>query len=255
MSFMKKMLSSIGIGAAKVDAQLHQDEFRAGEPISGDVVITGGNVDQEISAIYLAVMTTFEKEVDDNNFTSEVVVDKFQISENMTIQATETKNIPFEIKLPADTPVTIGNCKVWLQTGLDIKNAVDPSDRDYVRVLPNIMAEKVLQAIESLGFSIRKVKNEEAPYKIRRRLPFVQEFEFYPSAGSFRGKLDELEAIFFLSDNECQLLLEIDRKARGLGGFLSEMLDTDETIVKLSFSNEDVSEIKDIIEETINRHC
>ncbi|OZM56351.1 sporulation protein SpoOM [Lottiidibacillus patelloidae] len=255
MSFMKKMLSSIGIGSAKVDTQLHQAEMRAGETITGDVVITGGNVEQEVSSIYLAVMTTYEKEVDDNKVTNHATVDKFKVSEEFIIQANETKTIPFEITLPSDTPITIGNCKVWLQTGLDIKNAVDPSDRDYVRVLPNIMAEKVLDAIESLGFTIRKVKNEEAPYKLRKRLPFVQEFEFYPTSGSFRGKLDELEAIFFFSNTNCELLLEIDRKAKGIGGFLSEMLDTDETIVKLSFTNEDVNEVKNIIETTINRHC
>jgi sporulation-control protein len=251
MSFMKKMLSSIGIGSAKVDAQLHQDELRAGEKVTGDVVITGGNVEQEISSIYLAVMTTYEKEVDDNKVKKDAVVGQFKISEGLTLQTSETKSIPFEFTLPVDSPISIGNCKVWLQTGLDIKNAVDPSDRDYINVLPSVMASRVLEAIESIGFSIKSVKNEEAPYKIRKRLPFVQEFEFYPTTGQFRGKLDELEAILFLSENSCELLLEIDRKARGVGGFLAEVLDADETLVRLQFANEDVATIKDTIESTI----
>jgi sporulation-control protein len=251
MSFMKKMLSSIGIGSAKVDAQLHQDELRAGEKVTGDVVITGGNLDQEISSIYLAVMTTYEKEVNDNKVKKDAVVGQFKISEGLMIKASETESIPFEFELPVDTPVSIGNSKVWLQTGLDIKNAVDPSDRDYVHVLPSKRANNVLNAIRALGFSIKNVKNEEAPYKIRKRLPFVQEFEFYPVSGQFRGKLDELEAIFFQTEEGCELLLEIDRKARGLGGFLAEMLDADETIVRLSFTNEDEATITATIESAI----
>ncbi len=32
--------------------------------------------------------------------------------------------------MPLNTPVTIGDSKVWLETGLDIAMAIDPSDKD-----------------------------------------------------------------------------------------------------------------------------
>jgi sporulation-control protein len=254
MSFMKKILSSVGIGAAKVDTQLHGDEFRAGEKISGEIVITGGNIEQEISSVYISVMTTYEKEVDDNKVTKNATIVQEKLFDSMKIAAGEMKVVPFEMGLPTDTPVTVGNSKVWVQTGLDIKNAVDPQDRDYIKVIPNECARRVLEAIELLGFSVRKVKNEAASHKLRQRLPFVQEFEFYPVQGQFSGKLDELEVIFLSTEEKCELLMEIDRKAKGLGGFLAEVLDADESLVRLTFTNEDIDSVKHIIEDVIQKH-
>ncbi|MNH31651.1 Sporulation-control protein spo0M [compost metagenome] len=65
-------------------------------------------------------------------------------------------------------------------------------------------------------------------------MPFVQEFEFVP-VSQFRGQLDELEIIFYPDDNGVELLLQIDRKSRGLAGLFSEAMDTDERFVSMRF--------------------
>jgi sporulation-control protein len=254
MSFMKKVLASVGIGATKVDAQLEQSEVQPGGLLSGKLLISGGNVAQDIDQIYLAIMTTYEKESDDNKITKEAVIGKFQISEKFVIQPNEKKEIPFQFTVPVDTPITVGNAKVWVQTGLDVKNAVDPSDRDYLKVKPHPLAENVLTALNELGFTLRKAKSEEAPYHLRKRLPFVQELEFYPIGEPFRGKLDELEVVFFMDDDKCELFLEIDRKARGLGGFLAEALDIDESHVRMMVTNDNVSSLKQQLESVIEQN-
>ena len=42
------------------------------------------------------------------------------------IPANENREIPFSFQLPYETPLTYGKSKVWIKTGMDIKNALDP---------------------------------------------------------------------------------------------------------------------------------
>lgn len=53
----------------------------------------------------------------------------------------------------------------------------------------------------------------------------------------YRGRLDELE-IVFLSQTEqsADILMQVDRRARGLGSFLSEAFETDESYIRLSIT-------------------
>ncbi|MEW6573056.1 MAG: sporulation protein, partial [Bacillota bacterium] len=53
---LKKFLSSIGIGSARVDLILPQDTYRAGDKITGTVRIESGKVDQEVNKVYLQLL-------------------------------------------------------------------------------------------------------------------------------------------------------------------------------------------------------
>ncbi|WP_243385126.1 sporulation protein [Bacillus kexueae] len=255
MSFFNKIFASIGIGAAKVDTKLSKNSYRAGEVVEGIVEVVGGNVEQKIDEIYLTVFATYVKEIDDQKHTKQAEITKVKLNEPFVITANEKKEIPFTFQLPLDTPITKGASRVWIHTGLDIKGAVDPADRDYIEVIPTNVATSIFQAIDELGFKLRQVENEEAPYRLRKRLPFIQEFEFYPVQGPFRGKLDELEVVMFqLSEEQVEVILEIDRRARGFGGFLAEALDMDETIVKLTINSSDLSNVRSMLQEVIEQY-
>ena len=135
------------------------------------------------------------------------------------------------------------------------KNAVDPSDKDYIHVVPNHLLNSVLNSISSLGFRLREVECEQASYRMRHRLPFVQEFEFVPASGPFRGRLDELELVFKpTSDSAADLYFQVDRKARGLGGFLSEALNMDESNVRISITDRDISTLSVKLESLIRNY-
>jgi len=57
----------------------------------------------------------------------------------------------------------------------------------------------------------------------------VQEFEFKP-AGYGRARYDEVEVVFEgQRGDQLDLMLQLDRSARGFGGFLMEMSGTDES--------------------------
>lgn len=256
MSFFNKMLASIGIGGAKVDTKLEKSVYTAGETIRGQVEISGGSTEQQIDSIYLTVYTTFIRESDDRKYTDHAAVKKHKLNEPFKIGANEKKSIPFSMELPIDTPITYGNTRVWVATGLDIKNAADPGDKDYIEVHPTKLTASILEEVGQLGFRLRQVECEQTSRRISSRYPFVQEFEFIPTGGPFRGKLDELEVIFLAQEKEkAELLIQVDRKARGLGGLFAEALELDETYVRLTVTSQEIPSLNEKLRKEIAKYA
>lgn len=255
LSLFNKMLASIGIGSAKVDTKLSHASIKVGELVDGVVEIKGGNIEQKIDEIYLTLNTYYEKEVDDKKVQKQAVISTIKLNEPFVIMPEESKSIPVQFQLPIDTPISTGGSKVWIKTGMDIKGSIDPSDQDIINVLPHHLVEETLQIFNQLGFKLRKVKNEEASFKIRKRLPFIQEFEFVPTSGPYFRKFDEVEVIFFpIDDERIEIIIEVDRRARGFAGFLSEALDLDETITKITVSKSELATLKNKIETILEKN-
>lgn len=249
----KKLLASAGVGAAKVDTQLEKDQFAPGETVHGKVVIKGGDVEQAIDTIHIFLMTEATREVNDKKVKEKVALQKYPIANQETIKADETKDIPFSIQLPYQTPTTLRKLPIWLETGLDIPMALDPEDRDPIKVSPHPYVEKVLKALEeNLGFRLRKVEMEYS-----KRFGYVQEFEFAPG-GKYRSYLDELEAIFFLKEDHIDIMLEVDRRARGLGGLFSEALEMNESRENVTLAEHELNGSLDTIasklQQTIDQY-
>ncbi|RXT07975.1 sporulation protein [Ammoniphilus sp. CFH 90114] len=238
MSFFDKVKASIGIGAAKVDAKLDKNTYTAGENLTGTLLIQGGNIDQEINGIDLRLVTEVIKEVDDKKVKQNVSFMSHRAVSGFTIARGERKDLSFSFPIPMDTPITIGNSKIWLQTAMDISLAMDPTDRDFVTIRPHEAVQTVLEATQSLGFTLRKAEN--LPFG-RSSIGLIQEFEFVPTSGAFRGKLDEIELVFFVQRDGIRVMMEIDRKARGLVSFLAESLDLDESKVSIFLPFQEVN--------------
>jgi sporulation-control protein len=255
MSMFKKILASVGIGAAKVDTRLFQDALTPGEMVSGEVHIVGGDVAQNVDDIYIYIVTEYKQEVDDRTVTRECELLKYCLAERFELQPKQTKVIPFSVQLPYETPLTIGHQPVYVRTGLDISSAIDPKDKDYLQVHPHPLVRQVLNAVENLGFQLHKVDCEYAKH-FGSRYPFMQEFEFR-ATGKYRSQLDELEVIFLLHPDELQVFLQIDRKARGFGGLLREAFDMDESYARISVTPaylQRPQELAALIDRTIQSH-
>ncbi|MCM3737436.1 sporulation protein [Bacillus cytotoxicus] len=249
----EKFLASVGIGSAKVDTVLTQEEWLIGEEITGVVHITGGSVAQEIDSIYLTLSTTYIREVDDKKISSTYDLKKVRLTTPITIGVNEKREIPFAFLMPIEAPLTFGMKTVWVQTGLDIKCSIDPSDRDYIQVLPNLLLKSVLEAVQNLGFRLRQAECEELPYRLRGHAPFAQEFEFVPVSGQYYGKLDELELLIIpRSYDNLEIVMEVDRKARGIAGLLSEALDMDEKVLRFTVKREDIPTMQQKINSYIS---
>lgn len=252
----QRFLASVGIGAAKVDTVLQRDEWSVGEEVKGTVHIAGGAVEQNIDSIYLTLSTTYTRESDDRKVSVTHDLTKIRLTDPIMIKPGEKREVPFSFVLPVETPLTFGLKKVWIRTGLDIKHSMDPSDTDYIQVLPGTLMSGVMQAVQSLGFRLRQAECEELPYRLRGSVPFAQELEFLPVSGPFYRKLDELELLVFpRSLNELEIVMEIDRKARGLAGLFSEALDLDETRVRFTVTSSDVATLAQRLEAMIKKYC
>ncbi|RWZ60752.1 sporulation protein [Halobacillus fulvus] len=247
----KKLLASVGVGGAKVDTQLEKDRFIPGEEVHGRVVIQGGDVEQTIDSIHIFLMTEAIREANDKKVKEKVSLTKYPIAQNMVIKEKETKEIPFSLQLPYHVPASLGRLPIWFETGLDIPMALDPEDRDNIHVEPHPYIDRVIRTLEeSLGFQLRKVEMEYS-----KRHGYVQEFEFYPR-GEFRSYLDELEAVFFLQEHQVEVMLEVDRRARGLGGLFAEALEMDESHVRVVLTKSELqspqtveNKLRQVIEE------
>lgn len=256
MSIFKKALASIGIGSAKVDANLNDTTYRQGDSIDGMVYIQGGNVEQQVEDVYMKVYTQYIKEVNDHKVYATQELGRYKVKDGFTLGKNESLEFPFSFSLPYEAPITVGRVKVWVQTELGISSAIDPTDKDYISVAPSPIMESVFDSLEEMGFQIYEAECKKASYKYGSSLPFLQEFELKPYQGAFRGKLDEVEITLLRQDeNETEIYLQLDRKAQGLGGFLSEILETDETNLKLALTADDISNMKCKMQKLLSHYC
>lgn len=262
MSFLNKVLSKVGIGAAKIDAVLDQEQVEPGQQVSGIIHITGGKVDQPINKIDLDVYCNYfvEEEYEEGDETRTRVVEhdcrinSWDLQDSFTIEAGQSKEIPFAFELSHFAPLSLGKSQTWLKTNLDIDFALDKADKDYLDIRPNQLQAATLDALMDLGFNMVEAESEGCSSS-RGDLPFIQEFEFKATAGDFRGKLDEVELVMFVDDDSLEIFLEIDRRARGIGGLFAEAFGMDETNVRLKVTTDDIDELGNILYETISQHC
>jgi sporulation-control protein len=222
-----ELLTRIGIGSATVDTRLSTAHVAPGDTLRGDVIIQGGSAAQEMSSLYLRVMTRYK--TDDH--THDLTLASHTLAEPMIIQPGSVWQQPFELRLPYTTPLTLKRTPVYVVTGVDISMALDPKDTDMLRVMPHPLQERFLQSLEQLGFYLWQDELERhAGWSQSGGI--VQELEFQPN-GVYRGRLRELEVIFQLDESGLQVLLEIDRRARGLG-LLFESLNEQRTSLRFT---------------------
>lgn len=211
-----KLKASLGIGAAKVDTVLESMSVFQGETLKGVVHIQGGDVEQHIDAINLKLCTEVKVESDSGASYQSFILGKLQAVQPFTIQPGENKQVPFELKLDDETPITALNalknmCHVWVETSLDIDFAIDPKDRDFLEIKPLPVAAKVISAIEQAGFSMVKADVEKGYLRggnFSSKSGCYQEVEFRNNG--FVNK-KEIELSFILDGSVMHCLAEVDR--------------------------------------------
>jgi sporulation-control protein len=172
---LKQLLASVGIGKAKVDTLLLVDKLQAGQTFDIEVVIQGGDVEQQLQGLEFAIMASAKTEADlgdsEVEYNKSVVLQSWQESFSLTIQPGETVTKQFTLDLHPEVPATylfghqIG--KVWLQTGLDIKSGVDASDKDGLTIVPSATQLAVLQLISDSGYRLFKSDIESGRVRAR----------------------------------------------------------------------------------------
>lgn len=195
----KKLIASMGAGAAKVDLMVNQTEYHLGETVTGSFHIVGGDVPQTINRISVGFYCEYRTN-------GEVKVNKvadIHCSNSFEIHSGEIKTIPFNYKIPYTLPITSSSVHFYFDTVLDIAKGVDDTDKDYITLHPTEQMSAVFSAIQTLGFQMKhssgEIKNSG------------QEFEFAPITGEYYRKVEEIEIYFNYTDSGISLYLEVDK--------------------------------------------
>ena len=193
----KKILASIGKGAANVDLRLESDTYRAGEPVTGSVVIIGGDVEQKINSIEVGLFMR----ISHGHETSTHSIATIPVDGAFTISEKEEKHIPFRYQLPFTLPLSSHNVSFYFDTKLDIRVGVDKKDMDVIHILPAKQVEHIFDAMGLLGF--------KETYKSGTLDGHAQEFEFVPTT-QYVGRIEEVEMKFALEDAGVYVWMEVD---------------------------------------------
>lgn len=219
----KKMLSALGVGAPEVDTVLAESVVRPGERLQGVVHLTGGKVDVEIERVTLGLVTQVESEHGDHEWKSNLEFHSIQAAGATKLAAQERREIPFELTVPWESPVThlmgqsLRGMAMGLRTELAVAAAVDRGDLDPVQIEPLPSQRRVLEAFDELGFQFKTADVEQGRlHGVQQTLPFFQEIEFYPPR-QFAG-VNEVELTFVANAHQLEVILEVDRRGSFYSG-------------------------------------
>ncbi|WP_409341917.1 sporulation protein [Paenibacillus sp. MBLB4367] len=239
MSFFKKMMASVGIGAAKVDTVIENASgVRVGDELYGRVSIRAGNVAQEVNHIDLCLYANYFRERDGHVVEERDQIYRYRLNERFSLQPGDEREFSFSFPLPNSTPITLGKTKVWVDTQLDIEMAMDKTDRDYVQVMAHPIVGAFFDVMERYGLRMYEVSLLHVPH-LRLDFPFLQEFELKPQR---RSRLEELEVFYVCHGDHVEFYLEIDRRAKGFGGLLEEAFDMNERHIKVTVTKDDIAD-------------
>lgn len=224
-----KVLASFGQGGAKVDARLLDRGVRPGGPLRGQVVLHGGQVDQEVDGLGVTLLARVERTDDRGAVTlADLPFQNVTLASNAVVRAGQQLTVPFEVHLPWETPITtvlgkhLTGMAVGLQTVLDLGGSmVDPQDIDAVAVEPLPSQHRVLDAFARLGFRFQAGGLEQNKITgLDQQLPFYQEIRFTPPP-AFAQAFHEVAVTFLASSAGMQVVLDVQKKVRvGKGGGL-----------------------------------
>lgn len=216
---MAGLLSRIGIGAAQVDTILHHRSASPGAELDATVHVKGGKETQHIGQIELYLVTQYHTD----EGAKIGVLDKQTANEAFSIAPNEEKQFEVDIKVPYGAPLSLARSKVWVRTELAVDWALDPSDMDELRIVPGARAKSVLQAVESLGFEVRKAECKQVLHGFE--LGFAQELECKPVSGPYKGKVNEIEIALKPEADQLTVILEVDAQMKGIAGIMGGELE------------------------------
>lgn len=252
---MKSLLAKVGIGAATVDTVIENPRLCPGEILRGIIVAKGGNAVQEVDGITLHLESVAELEQDGHQEQVGVTLLVAPLGERFALQPGESKSIPFSLRIPYECPINLLNgdrlhrVPLTIRTSLDIKGAIDPKDRDPIWVEPNAVQQSVLDAFDRLGLRFKGADLEYGRAGTST-LPCYQELEFY--AGLEFPRVNEVELTFIGKERHLDLIIETDRKRRGMAAFLAGGSFDDIRALRLEYDSHQTLDIASHIYRLLN---
>jgi sporulation-control protein len=125
---LRKYMSLIGIGSAKVDLQLSKNDYKPGEAVKGLFKMEGGTVDQQLNRIECDLVRI------DKLLKNEKVIGSATVLTSTVIAAEEKSEKEFIFKLPEDLPASTETVLYQFKTRLTFNEGVESRDQDVITV-------------------------------------------------------------------------------------------------------------------------
>ncbi|OMP67009.1 sporulation protein [Domibacillus epiphyticus] len=126
---LRKYLSLLGIGSARVDLILPKETYKPGEQIKGHFLIEGGTIEQRIKRIECDLVLI------DETAGTEKVVDSTTILTSKMILSEEMNHIPFTFRLPKSVPAFMKEKSYRFNTKLTFEKGIESKDQDIIQIV------------------------------------------------------------------------------------------------------------------------
>lgn len=126
---LRKYLSLLGVGSAKIDLILHKEAFRPGDLAEGYFLITGGTIEQKIKQIDCELVLTDKRQGID------IIVERATFQNTSTIFADALNKIPFTFKLPDTVMATSEVITYRFKTKLSFHKGIESRDQDIIKII------------------------------------------------------------------------------------------------------------------------
>ena len=218
----QKVLASLGSGGAKVDARLLDRNVRPGAVLRGEIDLTGGQVDQEVTSLGVTLLARVD-ETDERGRTSstDIPITSVQVASKELVRAGAQVRVPFQVQLPLQTPLTsvlgryLSGMAVGLQTNLNLAGTVvDPQDVDAVLIEPLPAQHRLLDAMSRLGFQFGAARLDgDRLDGVEQQLPFHQVISFTPPQ-RLSQVFREVALVFLARPRDLQVVLDVTKVVR-----------------------------------------
>lgn len=125
---LRKYMSLLGIGSAKIDLILNKETYRPGDPVHGHFIIRGGTIEQQLKRIDCDLVVVKKLEG------VQKVIDSKTILSSTRIHSEESNEIAFAFQLPATVPVSSEEISYRFNTRLFFNEGVISRDQDIIQI-------------------------------------------------------------------------------------------------------------------------
>jgi sporulation-control protein len=234
-NLFETVLASVGMGAAKIDLCLDRQLMKTREKITGQISVTGGKAEQKVEglSVYFMLQSVQARSASELNERI-AVIDVFH--EEFMLKPNEQRTFPFSFICPANIPASSINTKYYFDTNLEIKNAIDSHDRDFIKVLPDVRLQQFLTGFKQLGFK----QNWEG--LITDEQGWSQLIQYHPTT-YFYGVCSQISVYFQhnLENDTIEGVLEIEERHTHDYSALIDMFHQYETVRRFVLTADDLS--------------
>ncbi|MBE1277489.1 sporulation protein [Enterovibrio baiacu] len=250
MGWLKKTLARVGVGSAKAEVSVEQDNIQQGQSVAVSLIVNGGESTQQVDNITFDLCCDFMgweevrgtgeqgRKKQRRRITHTLL--SWSLPDAFALPAGESRRFETELNVPIETPLSMGDCNVWLETRLDIPMAKDPSTKTPLTIKPSGHIDTVFDVLEAHGLRIEKADCEQDE---RHPRSFEQVFSWVPISGAYEGVWRKLDVVVTHKDNALDIGMTVHRQGEGLGDMVGHFVGSNKLERSLVISLDDSVEL------------